>query len=324
MNKEWRRSLSQRMDKEIFYHFIQELCDEMNIKMEKLSFGWILQLTKGEKVRHITNYLFDNNPQASGNIVADKYATYEILKSQNIPIIKHRMIFHPAIREAWIPQEGNWEIILSEFSKYGKLVVKPNHQCKGKNVTLCHDLREVEIAVQKIFSQNETSLSICPYYDIKTEYRAFYLKGEILLIYGKTKPYVIGDGNKDLKTLIEELPLQEKCNLEDNLKKLDQNYVPKKGEKFEISWKHNLSGGAIPKVLEKGKLYQKIEELAQKAGKAMNMNFTTIDIIQTTEDELYVLEMNSGVCGDIFAQTIENGYEIIKGIYRKELEDMFQ
>ncbi len=321
MSKEWRRSIERRMDKEFFYHLIQELCDEMNIKLEKLSFGWILQLTKGEKVRHISNYLFDNNPQATGNIVADKYATYEVLKSQNIPIIKHTMVFHPTIRETWVPQEGNWNNIITEFSKYGTLVVKPNHQCKGKNVALCHDLREVEIAIQKIFSQNETSLSICPYYEIKTEYRAFYLKGEILLIYGKTKPFVIGDGKTNLKTLIEKLQLKENIILEDNQK---ENEIPKKGQKFEISWKHNLSGGAIPKILEKGELYQKIEEIAQKAGKAMNMNFTTIDIIQTIEDELYVMEMNAGVCGDIFAQTIENGYEIMKEIYRKELEDMFQ
>ncbi len=66
-----------------------------------------------------------------------------------------------------------------------------------------------------------------------------------------------------------------------------------------------MSGGAKPSILEKGELYQRIEELAIKTGKAMNMNFATIDIIQTKDNNLYVMEMNSGVCADIFAGTLE-------------------
>lgn len=310
---------------ERFLHtIIRELCAEMNIKIEKLSYDWVLQLSKDGKVRHITRNHFDNSPQASGDIADDKYATYEVLKSQNVPIIEHTMIFNPAIRSKYIPEEGIWQIVVSEISKHRDLVVKSNQGYEGRGIELCHNLRETEIAIQKLFNQNQGSVILCPYYDIKTEYRTFYLNEEVLLIYGKTKPYVIGDGTSTLEKLIDTLQLPDKKVVKDNLKALDMTYVPKEGEKVNISWKHNLSGGATPTILEKGDLYQKIEKLAIKAGKAMNMNFATIDIIQTVDDNLYVMEVNSGVCATIFAQAVESGYEKIKEVYRKALEAMFE
>lgn len=311
-------------EERFFHKIIRELCLEMNIKMEKLSYDWILQLTKDGKVRHITRNLFDNNPQATGAIVADKYATYEVLKSQEVPVVEHKMLFHPALRSAYVPEEGIWNIVISELSKHKKIVVKPNHGCEGKGTELCHNLREAEIAIQKLFQQENASVSICPYYDIQTEYRTFYLNGEVLFMYGKTKPFVVGDGKLSLEKLIEALHLPDRKVVQDNLSLLDMAYVPKEKEKVEISWKHNLSGGASPNLVEKGELYQKIESLAVKAGKAMNMNFATIDIIQTVDNNFYVMEVNSGVCATIFAKTVEGGYDMIKDVYRKALKAMFE
>lgn len=311
------------LEERIFHQLMRELCSEMNINMEKLSYDWILQLTKDGKVRHIAGNRFDLNPEATGNIACDKYATYEVLKSQNVPVIEHVMIFNPASRSKYISDEGISLTIVSEFLKHNSLVVKPNHGCEGQGVALCRTLKEAEGAVQKLFKSNG-SISICPYYDIKTEYRTFYLNGEVHLIYGKTKPFVVGDGKATLGELIENLNLPNKSVVDDNLRNIDNSYVPKENEKVEISWKHNLSGGATPNVLEKSELYERVMELAIKAGKAMNINFATIDVIQTADDELYVLEVNSGVCATIFIEYVDGGYEIIKDIYRKSLESMFK
>ena len=302
---------------------IKELCSEMDIKLEELSYGWVLQLSKNGKVRHITRNHFDNNPQASSEIADDKYATYEVLKSQKVPVIEHTMIFNPATRSRYVPEEGIWTRIENEFIKYGALVVKPNNECEGQGVELCRNQKELEIAIGKLF-QTHANISICPYYNVKKEYRTFYLNGEVFLIYAKTKPFVIGDGKSTLEERIKSLNLPKRKVVEDNLKKLDMAYVPEKNEKVEISWKHNLSGGSIPIVLEKDEIYQKIGQLAIRAGQAMNMNFATIDIIQTMEDEFYVLEVNSGVCATIFSESIADGYERMKNIYREALKDLFK
>lgn len=301
---------------------IKELCQEMNIKLEMLSYNWILQLTKDGKVRHITRNHFDNNPQASSEIANDKYATYEVLKSQKVPVIEHTMIFNPGTRSRYVPEEGIWSVIEKQFSQYGSLVVKPNDGWQGEGVSLCHTKKELEVTIEKLF-QKHGGISICPYYEIDTEYRTFYLNGEVLLIYGKTKPFVIGNGKSTLEELMQNLNLPDKKVVRENLSALDMTYVPKQEEKIEISWKHNLAAGSIPTILEKGELYQKIEQLAIQAGKAMNMNFATIDIIHTKNNELYVLEVNSGVCAPIFAEMVDNGYEKAKEVYRRALKDLF-
>lgn len=55
----------------------------------------------------------------------------------------------------------------------------------------------------------------------------------------------------------------------------------------------------------------------------MNINFATIDIIKTTDNNLYGLEINSGVCTTIFTQLIDNGVEIVKDIYRQAIKKYF-
>lgn len=311
------------MEERIFHVLMRELCAEMGIELKKLSFDWLLQLTKDGKVRHIAGNRFDINPEAGGNIACDKYATYEVLKSQNVPVVEHTMVFNPATRGKYIGNEGTNLTVVSEFLKHGCLVVKPNNGCEGIGVFLCRTLKETEIAIQKLF-KSHGSVSICPFYNIKTEYRTFYLNGEVHLIYGKTKPFVVGDGKSTIGELIEQLNLPEKVVVNDNLNSIDLTHVPRDKEKIEISWKHNLSGGALPKVLEKSELYDNIAEIAIQAGKAMNMNFATIDVIQTLDDKLYVLEVNSGVCATIFIDLIDGGYETIKEIYRESLKTMFQ
>ena len=302
---------------------LQELCKEMNIKIESLSYGWIFKLSKDNKVRYITGN-FDINRTASSKIACDKYGTFEVLKSQDIPIIKHTMVFNPEERKEYIKEDEIWDIVYKEFDKEKKVVVKPNYGFEGKGVFLCNTLEETKEAVKFLLNRN-TSISICPFYDIKKEYRAFYLNGEILLIYEKEKPLVVGSGKDNVRTLVENLNLPNNDVVKNNLSKIDMDYIPKKNEKIELSWKHNLYGGATAKVIDKeNKYYEEIEHLAIRSGKALDMSFATIDIINTKNDELYVLEINSGVAASIFSRIVENGKELTKEVYKKALIEIFK
>ena len=112
--------------------------------------------------------------------------------------------------------------------------------------------------------------------------------------------------------------------VKDNLKNFDFTYIPKLNEKIDLSWKYNLSGGAIPTILEKNELYNKIENIAIAAGKAMNIGFATIDVIETEDDELYVLEVNSGIGTTIFTELIDDGDKIIKDIFKSAITKLFE
>ena len=301
---------------------LQELCQEMNIKMEILSYGWIYKLSKDNKTRYIIGK-FDINKIASSEIASDKYATYEVLKSQNIPVVKHTMVFNPIQRKEYAKKEEVCDIVFKEFNKERKIVIKPNYGFEGKGVFCCKTISEAKKAVEILFNKN-SSISICPFYDIKKEYRAFYLNGEILLIYEKEKPFVVGNGKDNILTLARKLNLPDNDVVKNNLKSIDMKYIPKENEKVELSWKHNLHGGATAKVIDEENInYNEIRNLAIKSGKALDMTFATIDIIKTKNSKLYVLEINSGVATSIFSRIVKNGKELTKEIYKKALIEIF-
>ena len=306
-----------------FIKLIKEICEEKSIDFSLLSRNWICQLKKNDKVAYIVNNNFDLNPEAASRIACDKCATYIVLNSFKIPAVEHEIIFNPLSRSSYVEDTGNMSIVKSMLDKYKRIVIKATDGFEGKNVFLCTTMKEAEIAIQRLF-EIAPNFCICPFYTIKKEYRTFYLDGNIELIYGKTKPFVIGDGTSNLYSLIKNINLPNTQGVTHYLKELDLEYIPKKGEKYELSWKYNLSDGATPSILEKGELYTKIESLAKKAGKASNVRFATIDVIDTEEKGLMILEINSGIGSTIFTEKIKDGKNIIKRIYSKAIDKMFE
>lgn len=252
-----------------FHRMIREICKEKGIEVEILSFGWIIKLMKGKKITYITDYFFDINTEASSYIAGDKYATYEVLKSFQIPVIEHRMIMKEQLNE----------VMLKEIEQYyqennEELVIKANQGFEGKQVYLCKNFETVKERIQDLLVENRT-ISICPFYKIQTEYRTIYLQEECILTYAKIKS--------------------------------------------ESSWKHNLAQGASVKIVKDSKLLEKLHSMSKKIAKAMNLKFASIDIIQTDKNELYAIEINSGVCMKNFVKQ-EGESELVRTIYTKAIE----
>ena len=299
------------------WKIINEICTEENIKMKTLSYGYITELEKnGIKKRMVGNSL-EINSANSYKIASDKYATYEMLKAYNIPTIKHHMVFNPETRSDFYNNEI--ERAKEVFFENNKIVIlKSNDSSEGKFVFKIQDEKELEDTILNLFKEKKDTLSICPFYEIDYEYRAVFLDGEILFIYQKEKPYVIGNGNDTLEKLIENAEILE------FYKELDLNYVPKKNERVEVSWKHNLSRGALPTIITDIKLKKELETLAIDAGKAVGVSFATVDIVHTKKEGLLVMEINSSVCMDKFSEKFENGYNIAKDVFKKAISKMFQ
>lgn len=304
----------------VFYRIIDELCQEKKIEQEWLSFDWIRQLKKDGKTRNLIRYQFDLNTSNSFRIAGDKYATYAILKKNNIPVIEHKMIFNPETREEYY-SEDLIDNAVKLLDNNEKIIVKANQSLKGKDVYLCETKNEIINVINKLFSEGKDSISACPYFDIEYEYRAVYLCGEILYIYKKEKPFVIGDGINTIRKLI----LDKYGNDSDLelVKRLDLDEIPKLNARIVVSWKHNLCHGAKPVTIDENDLYyEEAKKIAIESGKAININFATIDIALINK-KLYVMEINASVCMDKFAINVTNGYNIAKSIYGKAIDKMF-
>lgn len=306
-----------------FYKIMDELCAEKNITQKIISYGWITELKKDDISKYIIGYQFDLNSAISYNIAGDKFATYEVLRTNNIPTIEHRMIFNPQTRSKYYKNKFLNEAKELLKQNGNKLVIKANDSCKGKDVHVCFNEEEIENTVKNLFEGNNDTLSACPYIDISYEYRAIYLCGEILYIYKKKKPYVTGDGKSTVKELIN-IKFGEENKI-DLCRELDLSKVPEKEEEVTISWKHNLSSGAEPIVIDESDEYVKqIKKIAVEAGNALNIKFASVDVVVTEKKEILVMEINGSVCMNKFSEIIPNGYEIAKSIYSKALDKMFE
>lgn len=303
-----------------FKEIIKEICTEDNIKYKFLSKDWVIMLEKDGKTRFISGYKFDLNSHGIGLIADDKYALYEVLKSKNIPVIEHKIVYNKMNNLDYAIGCNTYEYVKYFEKNNNNIVIKPNDGTCGKNVFNVTDVNEIDIVLDKIFLKNY-SISMCPFYKIKHEYRAIMLDGENKLLYTKYLPIVTGDGNKTIRQLLLDF------NYDYFIDKLEDSKYDKvlpKNKTFEYNWKFNLSQGSIAKKLNDKLLQDRLIKIAKQVCKEINLKFGSIDIIETTNNELLVLEVNSGVMLENYIRLNPNEYIYAKDIYRNAIKNLFK
>jgi len=157
-----------------------------NIGYETLSQDYIVRLTKDGITRHVLWSNWDTNNAVADRIACDKTACYQVLNLCGVSAIEHVQLLHPLKRQGWTGVKGTWTQALEYFNTHGgKVVLKPNNGTNGRHVYLCDSVQTLEAATHAIFAEYPDA-AISPFYDIKTEYRVFYVNGSCPLAYGKT------------------------------------------------------------------------------------------------------------------------------------------
>ncbi len=291
-----------------FDRIIENICSELKINLTFTSDNWVKVLEKDNKVRYINGYKFDLNNHGVGNIIDDKGLFYDICKIKKIPIIDHYVIF----------KNYDKEKVMEYFHKNNDLlIVKGNLGTCGKEVFRVTNKMNLFKIIDNLFL-NQYSISLCPYYNIKNEYRTIYLNKELRFIYGKERPFVIGDGIHD----INELAIQYNDYYRDN--KIDSNYLPQKGEKVILNFQFNLSRGAKMFIDIDDDLKKRIISLSKDVIDKLDLNFVSVDIIHTTDDKLLVMETNSGVMMDNFIRFNNDKISDIYNLYCDAIKLMFK
>ena len=294
----------------IFKAIIKKIGEELGIKVTFLSDGWTIVLEKNEEIHYITGYQFDLNNHGIGNIMDDKGLFWDLLNYKHIPVIEQYVIFH----------NYNQSDVLNYFNSHNKkIVVKGNIGNAGKEVFLVANENLLFSIIDKLLLK-EYSISLCPYYHIKNEYRIIILNGEVRTIFGKIKPIVIGDGKKTVKELAFEFN-NYYINHEDKI--VNPDYIPSLNEKVEIDFKFNLSSGAKTFTNINPTIKDKLVELSLRVTKELNITFASVDIIYTEDNELLVLETNSGVTMNNYIAQNQGAYGIAYNIYKDAINLMF-
>lgn len=258
------------------------------------------------------------NSHALGLVLDDKYALYDVLKNLNISIIEHNIVYGVNNNNPYALSCNNMDYLTKLFDKYNRnVVLKVNKGTCGVNVEHIENLKELEEKFLKMSSKN-SSLSLCPYYEIDNEFRAVILDKEIKLIYKKEKPLVIGDGISTIKKLLLDFNPSYFKNINDE--RLD--IVLKKGESYMYDWKFNLSRGArINEEVDESEK-QNIYDIVSSITNKLDLGFCSVDIIKSN-NKYYVLEINSGVMMKNYVEQAKDGYSNAYNIYKEAIIKMF-
>ena len=308
---------------------IDELSSEMEFDVQFISEDWIITITKANKAHYIYGYDWGINPASAQLLAKDKTAAFQILNSNNIKAIEHKLFFNHNLQSAYTGQNGCWEEILIYAEKHRlgneyNLICKPNKGTGGNDVIKITNRLELETAVHKMFAKY-SDLCLCPFYNIDNEYRLFFLNDEILMVFLKERPFVIGNGKDALLNLVFSKYSNNGVTFLDNLNG-DLNSIIPDGIVKTISWKHNLGSGARAVIVEDSECINHLAHIAKRAAGVLGIKFASIDIA-LVQGDYYIMEINSGIMLENFSrQTNINGYnyyELAKNIYRKALDYLF-
>lgn len=303
-----------------YLEIIHEICKKHSICITSYEKTSIFCLSYNNKRHFIWSRRFDLNSAISSRLADNKYETYVVLHSCNIPAIECHKMFRIGTEEYDYKPDSNFYICNNLLEQHGAIVIKPNNSYEGKDVYRCFTMKDIEIALYTIYS-NYKFIVATPYINAINEYRTFFLNGEILLIYKKKLPYIIADGKSSLIELLNKNSYD--FNMIDKQLYKYLNHIFPSGERIQLSWKFNLTQGATCQIIEKSDLCSELQDLAIKAANAIGISFATIDIIEEGNGNLSILEINAGVAMDQFIQQIPMGRHIATEIYEKAILSMF-
>lgn len=75
--------------------------------------------------------------------------------------------------------------------------------------------------------------------------------------------------------------------------------------------------------IEDEQLLKKLTKIAKEIASKINLKFGSVDIIETTDNKLLALEVNSGVMLDNYIRLNPIDYNIVKEIYTEAIETLF-
>ncbi len=307
----------------VFVKAVQSYCAQHGIAVETRSQGWLMVMQKGPR-RHLAyGYDLGLNSAVTHRIANDKAATAELLEMNGIACVPHAFFPSPALGD-YVPATGTWQAILDLLRQNpGGIVVKPNEGTSGRLVSKVLDRPALERAVNEILSLN-LSLAISPYLEIQDEVRVILVDNLPVIVYGKRRPAVTGDGvHSILELALATMPAERLSailpRLAGDSDSATLETVLPKGQHHALNWRHNLDAGAEPVLLREGAVRERCVELAVKAAKSIGLRFGSVDVVQV-DGAWRVLEINSGVVMEALGRTHP---DLVYAAYAAALDKVF-
>ncbi len=303
----------------IFLETIKKYCLAHDIAIEIRSGGWLVIMTRGNERRLAIGYDIGLNSAVAHQVANDKSACADVLASAGVPALPHTLVLGAKLSKH-IPGSDSLDAIQPLLDRHPLgLVVKPNAGTSGELVFRATTRAQLETAVARILAAHP-SLAISPYVEIDDEVRVVLLDGRALIVYGKTRPSVVGDGVHSLRALARAATTEDQFKIittEHDVAALDA--IPPLGERRLLNWRHNLDAGAEPVLLADGAAREACVALAIRAAQAVGIRFASIDVVRA-DGAWKILEVNAGVKMEALGRRHP---ELVEAAYGSALDRLF-
>lgn len=170
----------------IFVEAIRAYCARRDIVVDVRAGGWLIAMRRGAQRRFAFGYDIGINSAIAHRLANDKSATAEVLALSGVPCIPHRLFLNPDLGEH-IAGPDSHEAMRGLLAQHPQgVVVKPNEGTAGRLVLKVATPRELELAVERVFSSS-MALVIAPFVEIEEEVRVVLLDDEPMVVYRKER-----------------------------------------------------------------------------------------------------------------------------------------
>jgi glutathione synthase/RimK-type ligase-like ATP-grasp enzyme len=303
----------------IFLETIKKYCLAHHITLEIRSGGWLVMMRRDTELRLAIGYDVGLNSAVAHQVANDKAACAEVLASAGVAAIPHTLFLGTRL-SAHIPGSDSFDAMLRLLDANPRgLVVKPNAGTSGELVSRVTTAAQLEQAIGRILAAYP-SLAISPYVAIDDEVRVVLLDDRALIVYGKMRPQVLGDGVHSLRELAQQAASAEQFGLMiGDFDAAELDAIPPAGEPRLMNWRHNLDSGAEPVLLADGETRDACVALAIRAARAVGVRFASIDVVRS-DGVWKILEVNSGVKMEALGRRHP---ELVETAYYAALDEVF-
>ncbi|MBN3881725.1 MAG: YheC/YheD family protein [Nostoc sp.] len=235
-------------------------CDNLNISYEILHPSEnLVKIKLNNKQHYFCNYSTPLLNQAVAHLIKDKEYTYHVLnKKVKLPrTVGFLSPFCDTRYKIYLKFPTIQDIILEIKENFQTpVIIKRNSGASGHNVFLCKNLDEIETALKEIFNINNKYDYVAlaqEFIHIKSEYRAVFLKKELVLLY-----------EKDIT---------------------DAKFV---GNLSPLHW-----DGAKAKYINDPEILSAIANFAQPVFEELDLDYGGFDIVLDRDNQYWLIEINS-------------------------------
>tara|TARA_Y100000385_G_C13085714_1_gene636307 strand:+ start:518 stop:1366 length:849 start_codon:yes stop_codon:yes gene_type:complete len=202
---------------------------------------------------YLCNFLENIKSYKLFNLFKSKIKTIKLLKKLNYPTTKI--------------------LIRNKLKPNDFIVAKPIDGDCGKGIQFFYPFTKIPKSLinnKKYFFEK---------YEYGKNYRIILYKGQIMSIYKRIIPFVIGDGKTKVSELVKQINKKRLIRNKIQIQKEKQNFIPQKNSKYKVSHLSNFATGGSLKSISLKKIPKKTKKLFIKLQKELNINILSIDLI---------------------------------------------